>query len=446
MALTKITSNQVVFKSTGTGAVVRTLTAKLTDQISVKDFGAVGDGVTDDTAAIQAAINASPFGAVVFIPPGQYKLSSTLNLKDGITLSGAGRNSATTPTTQLIFTTLTGSTPAIKVTNGSDVTLRNLYVSGRASGSGDEIQIYGNSRRIRIEDVTVNTATTGSAINVGVGGYCIQSLLMGCAALGAAYGFTVSASSTSISMIGCYGNVNTVAGFNIQGTYISLSGCASDGNGLYGYLLQNAKSLHMSGCGAESSGRTALAFVTAGNVVIDGFRSVSNNTSGSASYPSVASIDYGSYNITATGVEDTSPHTSTVYSIANIAGTAPSNVEICGTFTKPFSAAIVANEAPRMALCAVTQFDGTIASPTSGAGRNISGITKNAAGDYTITFSTLLQPRTIVAVGNAAPNGSVAIVVGQVASTSNTVRIRCFNSATGALIDSPLINISIFAL
>jgi hypothetical protein len=66
------------FTQAGTGAITRTVDSKLKDFVSVKDFGAVGDGVTDDTAAINAAINAS---AQVFIPSGTYRCNSSLNLK-----------------------------------------------------------------------------------------------------------------------------------------------------------------------------------------------------------------------------------------------------------------------------------------------------------------------------------------------------------------------------
>ena len=56
---------------------------------NAKAFGAKGDGITDDTAAIQAAIDAVPSsGGVVFIPVGIYRLTSTINLKPNMVLRG----------------------------------------------------------------------------------------------------------------------------------------------------------------------------------------------------------------------------------------------------------------------------------------------------------------------------------------------------------------------
>ena len=56
--------------------------------VSVKSFGAIGDGVADDTAAIQAALN-SGAGTVVF-PAGSYKISSQLNVSGNTIVQGSG--------------------------------------------------------------------------------------------------------------------------------------------------------------------------------------------------------------------------------------------------------------------------------------------------------------------------------------------------------------------
>ena len=65
----------------------------------VTDFGATGDGVADDGPAIQAAVDAAPScvdpartdcGGIVFLPAGAYRIGSTITLKTGMTLVGAG--------------------------------------------------------------------------------------------------------------------------------------------------------------------------------------------------------------------------------------------------------------------------------------------------------------------------------------------------------------------
>lgn len=63
------------------GQPQRTVQQKLGDTVSVKDFGAKGDGSTDDTASIQAAVNyLSPRGGVVYLPAGAYKITSAITV------------------------------------------------------------------------------------------------------------------------------------------------------------------------------------------------------------------------------------------------------------------------------------------------------------------------------------------------------------------------------
>lgn len=58
----------------------------------VRDFGAVGDGVTDDTEAIQDAVDAAAGVQAVFFPGGTYKVTSAITLPIGSKIIGAGRS------------------------------------------------------------------------------------------------------------------------------------------------------------------------------------------------------------------------------------------------------------------------------------------------------------------------------------------------------------------
>lgn len=66
--------------ATPTGAINRPINEKLSDSVSVKDFGAIGDGVTDDTTAFSDAWTASNPGAVL-VPKGSYKITGTVTGK-----------------------------------------------------------------------------------------------------------------------------------------------------------------------------------------------------------------------------------------------------------------------------------------------------------------------------------------------------------------------------
>ena len=81
--------SMVNFQQAGAGAVVRTMQDKAREVVSVKDFGAVGDGTTDDTAAIQAAINAA-VGKVLLLGPNESYGITSVTIPSGVTLISNG--------------------------------------------------------------------------------------------------------------------------------------------------------------------------------------------------------------------------------------------------------------------------------------------------------------------------------------------------------------------
>lgn len=143
-------------------AVGRTVHGKLQEFISVKDFGAVGDGVADDTAAIQAAINAvkSNNGGVVYVPAGTYKTSSTLVVDFPLTIQGAGMATSGYPS---------GPTPTrIKWAGGaSDMLVFGANGSSPITGGGIcDISFDGDNLAARC--VVIVDATHGYFQNIGL--------------------------------------------------------------------------------------------------------------------------------------------------------------------------------------------------------------------------------------------------------------------------------------
>ncbi len=78
------------FTAQGAGAVTRTNDDKHKDIVSIKDFGAKGDGLTDDTLAIQQALSTHDS---VLIPEGVYLITGTITIAQYQTLRGAGQTS-----------------------------------------------------------------------------------------------------------------------------------------------------------------------------------------------------------------------------------------------------------------------------------------------------------------------------------------------------------------
>ncbi len=72
-----------------TNSVNETITSKLQQVVSVQDFGATGDGVTDDTTAFKNAIAYCITGQIeLFVPAGSYVITDTLNIAIGTQIRG----------------------------------------------------------------------------------------------------------------------------------------------------------------------------------------------------------------------------------------------------------------------------------------------------------------------------------------------------------------------
>ena len=143
----------------GSGSVTQTVTQKLQQTISVKDFGAVGDGahMAADTAALQAAVAAATAtGQSVYIPAGNY----LLNNASGPALSGANNVAiyGDGPSSSLACQTV-GASDCIASTGATGFALRNLAISfgpaatARTSGYAVDIQSCTNCS---FEGLTLN--------------------------------------------------------------------------------------------------------------------------------------------------------------------------------------------------------------------------------------------------------------------------------------------------
>jgi hypothetical protein len=77
------------YRAGGAGAVLRTVLDKLGEAVSVKDYGAIGDGTGDDGPAFQAALNEHH---AVYVPRGRYRLLGEVQVPPRRALVGAGRD------------------------------------------------------------------------------------------------------------------------------------------------------------------------------------------------------------------------------------------------------------------------------------------------------------------------------------------------------------------
>jgi hypothetical protein len=222
----------------------RPLASRFIDTVNVKDFGATGDGATDDTVAIQAAITAGAGKRVLFPKPSaRYKVTATLNIPSSVAIEGAG--------SQVVELQVpAGSTfPVFDVDGQSRVNITGFKFTKAAganlAGTAYGVRIRGNASDVRIEHCEADGFVRGFQVAGAEGtvaGTCSRITLRSCVAKNSpsTFGFNVDDTNVLV-MDDCHATANWLDGFKLRKktTNVTLIACSSIGNGV-GYLSNPA--------------------------------------------------------------------------------------------------------------------------------------------------------------------------------------------------------------
>ncbi len=213
--------------SAGNVTMTGTLQALIRDAggqvFNVKAFGAVGNGVTDDYAAIQATIDAAATGSYnhgrVFLPPGDYAITQTLVFQKKTALSFGGNPSATGASTGPVVIKWDGANggTVILVNQVRDSIFDNFSIlpNGGTIGVGIDID--------QVAPITA-TSTNNTFSNISIG--------------------------TSVTAFRIA--ANSVANNDLHKFY----DCTIFGTGTNGYLINDNQSKYNYICGGTIAGRT----------------------------------------------------------------------------------------------------------------------------------------------------------------------------------------------
>ena len=251
-----VNAEDVIYDPPFIGGVQTNVEAKLAQTVSVKDFGAVGDGVTDDTAAIQAAIDAA--SGAVFFPETDafYKITDTLTIsKNFFSLEGVGQKS--------VIQNSGASKVAVKVT-AQQVSIRNLAILGDGGAFG-----VGATTSHGIEfDGATNWSVFNCSIRYhgGHGIYCTGGVWItnvDKCDITQNYGDGINSVSPSGAATDQNGNnfsltnssisLNTGSGVNWKASSVNVSGCTIEANKEYGFKV-NTTGLTNSAFGVSIQG------------------------------------------------------------------------------------------------------------------------------------------------------------------------------------------------
>lgn len=144
----------------------------MTQVFNVHDFGARGDGITDDTKAIQSALDAAETGGgTVYMPAGEYRVKGdgdaghgALLIRDNVTLTGDGMGMTVVKVVDGYSDKLTGiiRTPSGQVNH--DVTIRDLSIDGNRAKTSNEID--GFFAGVKPDDPRADTNITVERVEI----------------------------------------------------------------------------------------------------------------------------------------------------------------------------------------------------------------------------------------------------------------------------------------
>jgi len=197
--------------------------------VDVRAYGAVGDGTTDDTTTIQAAIDAAGAGGVVLFPDGTYLITSALSItstQGGITLQGTGKWNGS-------IIQKGGNCDMLVIGSlANEVTIRSLTLKGvKGTYTGDGITID-DAYRWHLEDVLVDSCE-GDGLEVTASW---QGLIENCqfannGSAGVRLQWDDPDASNSVNMYGCWINDNTSWGvITSHATCFNMNGCTIEDN------------------------------------------------------------------------------------------------------------------------------------------------------------------------------------------------------------------------
>lgn len=313
-ALTSFGGTDFQYKPS-TGATQRAVSAWMSEVwVSVKSFGAVGDGAIDDTVAIQAAINRvlALGGGIVYFPPGTFLISSplTLNSATSVSFRGAGavsivKNSHATANAFVITDSSDFEFAGIKVSHSSAgtgyalslVNCTNVLVrAATLAGHARLLSITGTSTRTRLVDSTLNLPSGSTNVGVYYSAGSIHSI-SGSSIVPTAGGKGISYNGTTeyCSIDSTYFSQTAQGGIvwesGLTGVHFSVTNCASlsafAGALTPAFVMNTATmpDIRQFGCGLDQQG-TAVTVNSAGSVTPliyqDQFYRVSSGTTGSA--------------------------------------------------------------------------------------------------------------------------------------------------------------------